>query len=352
MLYIDGLQCSNFNRDVFLNLRRGGLSAITCTVAFWEDATETMDELGRWSDLERENSDLILIARSAADIDLAAESGRTAILLGSQNASPVEDRIRYVELFAHMGLRVMQLTYNNQNAVGGSCYEPVDSGLTRFGKELVREMNSVGMLIDLSHVGEKTSFEAVDASEVPVAVTHANPSELYEHPRNKSTAFLKYLSQSGGVLGLATYPNIAGPWAETSDKWAEMVERTVDIVGIDHVAVGTDLAENSSMSDLDWMRKGRWTRTTQYGAGGKQRPGVVSDPTWFRNAGDFQELENALQRRGFRERHIEAVMGLNWRRLYGAVMDVNSETGNSSIESNIELDSSPLPRENTYVTIK
>lgn len=151
------------------------MTCATATVAFWEDAVETMDALAAWNDLLAANADLVVPARTAADIERAKEQGRTAILLGAQNASPLQGRLGFVRLFHDMGLRVMQLTYNNNTEFGGSCYEESDPGLTRFGREVVREMNAVGMLVDLSHSGERTRRDAIEHSALPVALTHANP---------------------------------------------------------------------------------------------------------------------------------------------------------------------------------
>ena len=113
--------------------------------------------------------------------------------MGFQNADLFEGRIRFVELFAELGVRVIQLTYNNQNELGGSCYEDDDSGLSRFGREVVREMNRAGMLVDCSHVGDRTTLDAIKASKEPLAVTHANPDRLFPHKRNKTDEVLKAL---------------------------------------------------------------------------------------------------------------------------------------------------------------
>jgi membrane dipeptidase len=315
MLFIDGLECSVYDRDIFKQLRQSEISAVTITAAFWEDALETMDELGHWSDLARENADLITIARTAEDIEAAAAAGRTAIILGVQNSTPLNDRLRFVELFHAMGLRVLQLTYNNQNAIGGSCYEPADSGLSRFGREVVREMNRVGMLVDLSHVGDRTSADAIAASATPVAITHANPRSLIDHPRNKSDDVLRALADRGGVLGLATYNNIAGEYASSPAHWVDMVCRTIDLIGIDHVAIGTDLGQKSGERELDWMRRGRWTRDPQRGAA----LGAVPPQEWFRSAADFPVIKNALTESGrLGDTEIAAILGDNWMRVYRA----------------------------------
>lgn len=320
MLSIDGLQAGRVDRKTLEDMRAGDLSAVTVTLGFWEDATATMDNIGRWRDLARENSDLIRLVETPADIELAEEEGRTGVLLGLQNTDALQGRLRFAELFRLMGVLVMQLTYNNQNTFGGSCYEPSDSGLSRFGHELVREMNRIGMLIDLSHVGDRTSREVIEASTTPVAFTHANPTFLYDHKRNKSRGTLEALVARNGVLGLATYPNITGDWADSPERWTEMVERTVEAIGIDHVGIGTDLSPGLDESDYAWMRKGQWTREANYGAGRPGGPVLVPWPGWCNAPSKFPAFEAGLRSRGFSEEDTAKVMGGNFLRLYKEVI--------------------------------
>ena len=156
---------------VFEQLRLGNVGCVTITGGFWERAVESMDSIGRWQDLVAANADLVAIARSADDIRAIIASDRTAIIIGFQNAELFEGRIRFVERFAEMGVRQVQLTYNNQNELGGSCYEDEDSGLTRFGREVILEMNRVGVLVDLSHTGNRTTLDAIRHASKPVAVS-------------------------------------------------------------------------------------------------------------------------------------------------------------------------------------
>lgn len=319
MIFIDGLECSVYDREVFLELKQGRLTAVVNTLAFWEDAGEALDRLGMWRDLARENADLIVLARTAADIEAAYAEGRTAIVMGSQGSDLLDGRLRYVELFHDLGLRVMQLTYNNQNSLGSSCYEAVDTGLARFGREVVREMNAVGMLVDLSHCGNKTGLDAIEWSQQPVAVTHANPASLYPHPRNKPDDLLRALAEHGGVLGLATYRNINGDWVDSVDRWCDLVKRTVELIGIDHVGIGTDLGRKSGLTELNWMRMGRWTRTPNYGAGSAANPGKAAPVEWMATTAGFPVLAEALGRNGFAAEEVAAIMGGNWLRLYRTV---------------------------------
>ncbi len=319
MMFVDALECSRFDGEIFQELRDGEMACVTVTCGFWEDAAESLQAIGHWRDLERVHGDLIGIAHSLPEIHALHAAGKTAIVLGFQNTALLESRIAYVELFASLGVRVLQLTYNNQNDVGGSCYEEHDSGLARFGREVVRECNRCGILVDLSHVGERTGLDAIARSDAPVAVTHANPASLYAHRRNKSDAFLKELAAHGGVLGCATYRNIAGPHVETLRSWCEMVAGAVELMGIEHVGIGTDLGRKVDEGDLRWMRMGRWTRTPNYGAGSASNPGKVSEPDWLTSTLQFPAIADGLAGVGFNAREVEAIMGGNWLRLYGQV---------------------------------
>jgi microsomal dipeptidase-like Zn-dependent dipeptidase len=316
-MMIDGLQCGHFTREIFTELRRADVACVTVTCGFWEGAVESLDSIARWRDLAAANADLVVIARSVDDIMAAHRSGRTALIMGFQNANLLDGRIRFVELFAELGVRVIQLTYNNQNELGGSCYEDEDSGLARFGREVIRDMNRCGMLVDLSHVGDRTSLDAINWSQKPVAVTHANAKSFFDHKRNKSDAVLKALAERGGVLGCAAYRNIIGDhYASSLFAWCEMVARTVDLIGIDHVAVGTDRGHGHLKPDYDWMRMGRWTRGVDYGAGSAARPGKAAPPEWFVEVHHMGRIPEGLQKAGFTPSEVEKIASGNWLRLY------------------------------------
>jgi membrane dipeptidase len=319
-MLIDGLQCGYFTRDVFSTLKQGGFTCVTSTLGFWEGSQASLDAIGRWRRLARANEDLMLIARTADDIARAHASGRVAILLGFQNSTLFDGRIDYVELFADLGVRVVQLTYNNQNEAGGSCYEAHDNGLARFGREIVREMNRAGILVDLSHVGDTTTFDAIEWSQKPVAISHANAQSLFAHKRNKSDRVLEALGERGGVIGCATYRNITPQAACASVRgWCEMVARTVDIAGIDHVAIGTDEGHGNTQADLDWMRSGTWTRGVDYGAGSAARPGKVPKPDWLPRTSELARVREGLIEVGFSAAERDQILAGNWLRVYREV---------------------------------
>ncbi|WP_323039559.1 dipeptidase [Gemmobacter sp.] len=317
---IDALQCGNFDREVFQMLQAGGYRCVTPTLGFWEGTLESLDSLARWRDMERENADLIRIVRRADDIRACFADGKLGILLGYQNTNLLEDRIRYVELFADLGVRVLQLTYNNQNELGGSCYEKEDSGLTRFGREVVGEMARCGIVVDCSHTGDRTALDAIEHSPKPIAITHANPASVFPHARNRSDRVLKALAERGGVIGCAAYRNITPDWAcATARGFAELIARTVEIAGVDHVGIGTDFSYKGDDAFRAWMRMGRWSRQLNYGAGSAAAPGAVEKPEWLPAADRLADLVPALRDVGFSDEEVAKIMGGNWLRLYGSV---------------------------------
>jgi len=314
-MLVDGLQCGRYDRDILVEMRDAGLTAVTITASFWESSLETMDVLARWNDLLRDHADVAMLVRTGDDVLTARDSGRVGIVLGTQNSSLFDDRLGFVEHFWHMGVRIVQLTYNNQNAIGGSCYEPVDSGLSRFGREVVTEMNRLGMVVDLSHVGDTTGVDAIEHSTRPIAINHANAAALYAHPRNKGDRVLDALVANGGVLGVCTYNNIAGRFAGDVRGAAELIVRHVEKLGIDHVAFGSDMSPGAPDGDIEWMRKGRWTRTEQQGA---VQSGVPTPPEeWMDSAAKVGELAEYLVDSGLLdEGEVDAVFSGNWLRLY------------------------------------
>ena len=204
---IDNLQYCNWSREIFQINREAKLDAVHVTIVYHEDYDELLLEIKKWQKLAENNSDLIFLANNSTDIEKAKKLNKTAVFFGFQNCSPIEDDISLVEKVHQLGCRFMQLTYNNQSLLATGCYERNDSGVTNFGREVIREMNRVGIVIDMSHSAEKSSLDAIELSEKPIAITHANPSFWHPAKRNKSNDLLKALNDSNGMLGLYLYPH-------------------------------------------------------------------------------------------------------------------------------------------------
>ncbi|MEV8336814.1 membrane dipeptidase [Leucobacter sp. NPDC077196] len=320
-MIVDSLICSRLDRRGIEEIREGGVDVVTVTCGFWEDAIESLDAIVSWRELAEANSDIAQIVTSAAEMRAARDAGRLGIVLGFQNSSFLQGRLGFVEVFADLGVRVAQLTYNIQNDIGGSCYDPHDSGLTRYGAEVVGEMNRTGMVIDLSHVGNRTSLDAVHASSLPVAVTHANIFELVEHPRNKPLEVLRPLVERGGVIGLTTYHNLTRGRIATPELWSEMVARSIDLLGLAAIGIGTDANQRGTDEYREWMRRGRWSRKPQQGASPPAGVAPSARPDWFGGPQDFGRLGAALEARGLTQEERDLVLGGNWMNFTTRVID-------------------------------
>lgn len=314
MTVIDGLIIARWGREIFEDMRRGGITAANCTCSVWEGVEGTLANIAEWYEHFRAHSDLIMPVLRVDDIDVAKREGRTGVILGWQNSSGIEDRIDYLPLFHRLGVRVIQITYNTQNYAGSGCYESEDSGLSDFGHDMVAEMNRLGILCDLSHVGPRTSRDVITTSRAPVAYTHCLPLGLKEHPRNKSDEELKFIADHGGFVGVTMFPPFLKKGVEsTVDDYIEAIEYVLDRVGEAQVGIGTDFTQGHGEDFFDYITrdKGYGRRLTRFGE--------IINPEGIRRIGDFPNLTAAMQRRGWPEARIRRVMGENWKRFLGEV---------------------------------
>ncbi|WP_018992382.1 dipeptidase [Aromatoleum toluclasticum] len=306
---IDGLIIAKWSRDLFEDMRRGGLTAANCTVSVWEGFQATIDNIVMVNRLMAESTDLVMPVRTTADIAAAKEANKTGIILGFQNAHAFEDKLGYVEIFKKLGVGIVQMCYNTQNLVGTGCYER-DGGLSGFGREVVAEMNRVGIMCDLSHVGAKTSEEVILESKKPVCYSHCLPSGLKEHPRNKSDAELKFIADHGGFVGVTMFaPFLKKGIESTIDDYAEAIEYVMNIVGEDAIGIGTDFTQGHDKDFFEWLThdKGYARRLTNFGK--------IVNPLGIRTVGEFPNLTETLLKRGMPERVVRKVMGENWVRV-------------------------------------
>ena len=314
---IDNLQYCKWNREVFKINREAELDAVHVTVVYHEDYDEFLKRIEEWKNHFKENSDLIFHGKNYKDIEKANKENKTAIFFGFQNCSPIEDNIDLVEKIHEHGCRFMQLTYNNQSLLATGCYEKNDSGVTNFGREVIKEMNRVGIVIDMSHSAEKSTFDAIDISEKPIAITHANPFFWHSVKRNKSSELLKVLSESGGMLGLSLYPHHLKEGTNCSlESFCEMTARLSDIMNLEKIGIGSDLCLNQPDIVVEWMRNGTWTKTKNFGEGTKNKPGFPKQPSWFKDARGFTNLKEGLLKTGFNENEVNGILGNNWFNFY------------------------------------
>ena len=317
---IDNLQYCRWSRDVFQINREAGLDAVHATVVYHEDYDEFLERIKEWDNFIKENSDLIFLGRDYKDIEKANKERKTAIFFGFQNCSPIEDDLGLLEKIYEHGCRFMQLTYNNQSLLATGCYEKNDSGVTNFGKEVIKEMNRLGIVIDMSHSAEKSTLDAIEISKKPIAITHANPSFWHNATRNKSNDLLKTLAKSNGMLSLSLYPHHLKDNSNcTLESFCEMTARTVDLMGIKSVGIGSDLCLNQPDSVVEWMRNGTWSKNVNYGEGSKKKPGFPMQPEWFLDARGFKNLDKGLIKVGFNKEEVNDILGNNWFNFYKGI---------------------------------
>ncbi len=314
---IDNLQYCKWSREVFKINREAGLDAVHVTVVYHEDFDEFNSRVEEWNTFFKDNSDLIFLGKSYKDIEKAKREKKTAIFFGFQNCSPIEDDIGLVEKVYDLGCRFMQLTYNNQSLLATGCFENVDSGVTNFGKEVIKEMNRLGLVIDMSHSAEKSTIDAINISQKPIAITHANPNFWHSAKRNKSDELLKILSKNDGMLGLSLYPHHLKDGSNCSlESFCEMVAKTADIMGVEKIGIGSDLCLNQPDSVVEWMRNGTWAKEKNFGEGTKKNSGFPKQPEWFIDARGFSNIESGLSKVGFSKNEINSVLGDNWFNFY------------------------------------
>ena len=242
---IEGLVIAKFSRSVFKDMKRGQITAANCTCSVWENFNQTIEKLTVWNNHFKQNEDLISHVKSSEDILSAQADNKVGIILGWQNTSAIENDIKKLQIFYDLGIRVAQLTYNTQNLVGSGCWETNDGGLSDFGRDAIDEMNRLGMLVDLSHVGPKTSDQAIKHSCRPVAYTHCCPM-LLNHPRNKTDEQLRTIAEHGGFVGFASYTPFLPKGPETTiDDCIEGINYLINLIGEDSVGLGTCLLYTS-----------------------------------------------------------------------------------------------------------
>jgi len=317
---IDNLQYCNWSKEIFKINNEAKLDAVHVTIAYHEDFNEVKKNIETWNKYFKDNKDLIFHGKTFKDIEKAHQEKKTAIFFGFQNCSPIEDDIALVEKVYDLGARFMQLTYNNQSLLATGCYEKNDSGVTRMGKEVIKEMNKLGLVVDMSHSAEKSTFDAIELSSKPIAITHANPSFWFGAKRNKSNELLKALADSKGMLGLSLYPHHLKDTSNcTLQSFCEMAAKTVELMGIKQVGIGSDLCIGHPNSVVEWMRNGTWTKTKDYGEGSSKNPNFPKQPKWFEDARGFKNLERGLKKVGFQETEVNDILGNNWYNFYRGI---------------------------------
>ena len=289
----------------------GGVDLAIPTVATHERPEEAIPRVrkwGRWT----EGNNRLFHAALPEDLDRLGD-GRLGIAFHFQNTAPLGEDPGLLEVYGDLGLRMIQLTYNHRNAVGYGCMDPHDRGLTAFGRDLVAEMNRLGMVVDLSHTGRRTTLEAIEASAHPTVFSHSNARRLFDHPRNITDTQIRAVAERGGLVGVnavSSFLRTDGEGANLSDL-LDHIDYLVEMIGPEQVCLGLDFWSDGDIDYGEWTRTGLWTAD--------DLSAHVTWPEGICGPGHFPRLVEGLAARGYSSDDIAAIMGDNWIRLFRQV---------------------------------
>ena len=285
------------------------------------DAAFTQAVLGIGS-YEKEidaHPDVLCRIRTAADISAAKQSSRTGLIYGFQDAVAFETDFERLDELHRLGIRVVQLTYNRRNLLGDGCLEPANAGLSKAGVEAVERLNTLGILVDLSHCGRQTAADAIKASKKPVAFTHTGSAALNDHPRNRTDAELRAVAQKGGVSGVYFMPFLNEGKQPTASDVIRHLEHMIDVSGEDHVSLGTDGGVSAEIITDEFKKKFAGFVKERRDAG-IAAPGENEEGYLFANELNtprrFETLADMLSSRGHSDARIEKILGKNLVRVF------------------------------------
>ena len=310
------------------DVRSSGVTVVNLTIdavgSYAKDYDRAIRAIAYWDAQIAAHPDLLTLIRHAGEIEEAKLSGRLGLIYGFQDATPLGEDLGRVDIFRNLGLRIFQLTYNRRNLVGDGCLEPGNAGLSKFGRELVARLNERHALVDLSHAGERTTLEAIEASKAPIAISHTGCAALVPNPRNKTDNELRKLSDKGGYVGIYLMPFLRSQGQPMADDLIRHIDHAVDICGEDHVGIGTD-GSISSIPLTPEYKKAFADEITERRRLGISAPG--EDPNVYTFVPDlntpdrFARIADLLSARQYSDARIEKILGGNFARLLHEVWE-------------------------------
>ncbi|MBM09342.1 MAG: peptidase M19 [Magnetovibrio sp.] len=301
----------------------GGLTVAVPTVAIREPAEHVMRTIGSWHRFISNDDRLCLICESK-DIRRAKENGQMGIVFHFQGTDSIEDDLNLLDVFKKLGVGMVQLTYNVKNRVGDGACERTNDGLSIFGVELVKRYNELGIVVDGSHSGERTTLDAINQSTKPFVFSHANAKALYDSPRNITDEQMRACASTGGLVGIVGFPGFLGPNCRpTLDHFIDFIDYAVELIGPDHVGLGLDYymgmdpiipIEQARARYDDAVSKGRWNPDIY-------PPPPHHFPTSIETPRALVNLTAGLLDRGYNPDIVLKIMGGNWLRVFENVWD-------------------------------
>ena len=310
--------------DMIQNARRSGITAVNVTVnasgAGHASFDNTVRELGYWERELAEHPTVLTKIRSITDLADAKRTDRLGLIYGFQDAAMLEGDIDRLAIFFNLGVRVIQLTYNQRNQLGDGCLEPGNAGLSRFGRDVVAAMNDQGILVDVSHCGQQTTADAIAHSSRPIAITHSGCRAVYEHPRSKRDEELRMMAEKGGVIGIYMMPFLNAEGPAHAEHLIQHIEHAVQVCGENHVGVGSDNSITPTIANEDYLTTlNRFASERQRLGIGAPREFEVLFVTDLNHPRRMEMLADLLLGRGYSETRVEKIIGGNFARLFAEV---------------------------------
>ena len=316
----DGLVAGPPSPTTVKRLLATGYSGANWTVGGHADSTTgALTKIATFYWLRDELPDLVHLVQTGADFDDPALDTKLRVVMGFQGTEPLGKEFHFVSIFHALGVRIIQLTYNDANALGNGCLETADHGLTHFGLEVVREMNRLGMLIDVTHAGVKTGLDAIAESADPVVFSHSSVRAIRDNPRNLTDEQMRAVADRGGVVGIASFADFVGDTTlgqPTMEQYLDHISYAVELIGIDHVGIGTDIFETAGAAGIWWNANTKRRYPEICGAMDEQMHGIAGFDRWE----NFVDVTEGLLRRGFSEAEARKIIGGNFRRVLRSVL--------------------------------
>ena len=294
-----------------------GITAINVTVSA-ETFEATTRTIALWQGEADRYPTLLSVVRRHTDIVRAKKDGTLGLMLGFQNTDMLERDLTRLDVFHRLGVRIIQLTYNDRNLVGDGCLEPGNAGLSAFGRQVVERMNALGIAVDLSHCGTQTTADGIAASTRPPLITHSGCREVYRHPRSKEDRELKAMADKGGVVGIYFMPFIGqGTGAPTVDMLMRQIDHALKVCGTDHVGIGSDLSTAPINETPEYLREAKAFVGVRAARGisapDESRPLFIPELNHSRR---IEGVARGLQQRGHPAATIEKIIGGNFHRAF------------------------------------
>jgi membrane dipeptidase len=309
------------DQEMLDNAVESGITAVNLTVS-GADFQTTVENIARWMRRVEDHSEALGQVRTLQDLLDSKTRKRLGLIFGFQDTTPFEGSLEPIQTFRDLGVRIVQLTYNNRNLVGDGCLESANGGLSRYGLEVVEKLNEAGILVDLSHCSQHTTAEGIRSSAHPVAVTHSGCNAVAHHPRGKDDTELRALADRGGVMGIYLMPFLTPGRPATAEDVMAHLDHAIQVCGEDHVGIGSDLSVTPIDGSENYWSKHREFVRRRIEAGvaaPNEDPDILFTVQDLNSHRRMAMIADGLSARGHGDDRIEKILGANWVRLFREV---------------------------------